>query len=97
MWIADMDLKTAPEIIDAETFIGKKLFTAKGKRATNYIVDTIGFTDPAPASDPVTDSDIAPDTSPVPDTSLMDAPEPDTVSETGDTGDTGDEWEGTLF
>ena len=90
----------APEIIDAETFIGKKLFTAKGKRATNYIVDTIGFTDPAPASDPVTDSDIAPDTSPVPDTSLMDAPEPDTVSETGDTGDTeapGDEWEGTLF
>lgn len=41
------NINREPETIDAESFIGVKLFTAKGKRATNYSVDTIGFIEPA--------------------------------------------------
>lgn len=41
------NINREPETIDAESFIGVKLFTAKGKRATNYSVDTICFIEPA--------------------------------------------------
>lgn len=40
-----------PEIIDACEFIGKKQFTAKGKRATNYVVDNIRFIEPLVTSE----------------------------------------------
>ena len=74
-----------PEIIDAESFIGKKLYTAKGKRATNYMVGSILFIAPAPSPEP------EPETEPEP------GPKTEPESVQGQDNGVDDEWEGTLF
>lgn len=78
----------APEIIRAEDFIGKKQFTAKGKRATNYIVDSIGFIEPEPDTDDTPDTD-SPDTDTAQETDTHDTASLDTGMDTESNHDTG--------
>ena len=76
------DAQREPFVIDAEEFIGVKTFKAKGRRVTNWQVDTIVEIEPREPAPNDPDTPDNPDNPATPDTPDSPAPsKPDGISQ----------------